>query len=97
MPHKNFLTEEEQKQLYLVHHMHHLKSSKTAKHELHHCFLYTRKNMRGERYQIKHLVSSGKLYHILNKEFSGTLYDHLDNKLIIKSVKIKGKNYSIIK
>jgi hypothetical protein len=43
--HQNLLSEKEQQKLYQVHHMHHLKtpSDKNARHELHHCFLFSKK------------------------------------------------------
>jgi len=95
--HKNLLTEKEQKRLYLVHHMHHLKFTEGTRHELHHCFLFSERNMKGNKFQIKHHVSSGKLFHVLDKNFSGKLYDHENRAFKIVVKKIWSKNWSIIK
>ena len=68
--HQNLISEQEQAKLYLVHHMHHLKSFFGAKHELHHCFLYSQKDMKGEKFEIKHfLPKNGRLLHVLDKFF----------------------------
>jgi hypothetical protein len=93
---KDLLTEREQKKLYLVHHMHHLESAKGARHELHHCFLFSEKNMEEDKYQMKHIISEGKLFHVLDKNFSGKLYDHKNRtfKIIVK--KLRDKKWSII-
>jgi len=93
----NLLTENEQKRLYLVHHMHHVKSGKIAQHELHHCFLFSEKNMRGNKYALRHLLDGEKLHHVLDKKFSGKLYDHLNRAFKIIPVKIKNKEFSVIK
>ena len=69
--HRDLISEQDQAKLYLVHHMHHLKSFFGAKHELHHCFLYSQKDMKGEKFEIKHfLLKNGRLLHILDKKFS---------------------------
>ncbi|MDO8265072.1 MAG: hypothetical protein Q7T34_01735 [Candidatus Parcubacteria bacterium] len=95
--HKNLLTEENQTRLYLVHHMHHMESGKgKAAHELHHCFLYSQKNKKGEKYRIKHLITGSRLLHILDIPFSGTLYDHLNNPFNIIFLLVKKKKYSVL-
>ena len=95
--HQNLISEQEQAKLYLVHHMHHLKSFFGAKHELHHCFLYSQKDMKGEKFEIKHfLLKNGRLLHILDKKFSGTIFDHANNAFEIKTEEIGGKDYSIV-
>ena len=96
--HPDLLTEKEQERFYLVHHMHHLISGKEdSKHELHHCFLFSRKNMRGTKYEMKHLVLDRKLYHVLKKLYSGVLFDHLNRSFKINIIEIGGKKYSIVK
>ena len=95
---KNLLTEQEQKKLYAVHHMHHFKTGKNGcGHDLHHCFLFAQKNMTGDKYAIKHLIANQKLYHILNKSFLGFLYDHLNDSFRIVAAKINEKSYSVFK
>lgn len=94
--HKNLLTEKEQEHLYFIHHMHHLESHQSALHELHHCFLFSERNMKGDRYRIKHHISNGKLFHILDKTFSGKLYDHKNRAFKIVVKKIINKNQSVI-
>lgn len=84
--------------LYLIHHLHHFKSGKgRAIHEIHHCFLFSKKNERGEKFKVKHLLRGNKLYHILDKNFSGILFDHANNSYKIIFQKIKGVNYPLIK
>ncbi|MFH0852192.1 MAG: hypothetical protein V1845_01110 [bacterium] len=93
--HKNLLSEKEQTRLYFVHHMHHLKSRQNARHELHHCFLFSQKNMKGERYQIKHLLSGNKLSHVLDRTFSGKLYDHQNRAFKIVKKRTFGKTEAV--
>lgn len=84
--------------LYLIHHLHHLKSEKDGIiHEIHHCFLFSKKNGRGEKFKVKHLLKGNRLYHILDKDFSGILFDHANNSYNIISQKIGGVNYPLIK
>jgi hypothetical protein len=95
--HQNLLTEKDQIKLYWVHHMHHLKTDKGGvAHELHHCFLYSQKNEKGEKYRIKHLMTKGKLLHVLQKPFSGKLYDHLNYPLKMTVSRIGKKEHSIL-
>jgi len=95
---ENLLTEQEQKKLYAVHHMHHFKAGKNGcSHDLHHCFLFTQKNMAGNKYNIKHLLSDGKLYHVLAQPFSGILYDHLNKPFKTVNIKIRRKTCSVLK
>lgn len=84
--------------LYLIHHLHHFKSARSrAIHEIHHCFLFSKKNLKGEKFKVKHLLKRNKLYHILDKDFSGTLFDHANNSYKIISKKIGDLNYPLIK
>lgn len=95
--HCDLISEQDQAKLYLVHHMHHLKNLFGVKHELHHCFLYSEKDLKGERFQIRHfLPKNGRLLHILDKNFSGILFDHANNAFEIKTEKIDGKDCSIV-
>ena len=94
--HQNLLTEKDQKILYLVHHMHHFKRGESIQHEIHHCPLFSEKDMKGEKYRIKHLLVKGKLFHILDKLFFGFLYDHLNNSFKIAIKKKKNKKYSVL-
>lgn len=97
MPQKNLLTEEEQKRLYLVHHMHHFQDrNKKVIHDLHHCYLFTKKGMKGERFRMKHLLVKNNLFHVLDKSFVGFLYDHKNNRFKIAERKIGDKKYSIV-
>ena len=53
--------------------------------------------MKGEKFEIKHfLLKNGRLLHILDKKFSGTLFDHANNAFEIKTEEIGGKDYSIV-
>lgn len=82
--------------LYLIHHMHHFKSGKGAEHELHHCFLFEKKNMAGKKYPVVHIALKNKLFHCLKGDFDGKLYDHANNVFVIIRKKINGKRISAI-
>lgn len=84
--------------LYLIHHLHHYKT-KDGKvvHKTHHCFLFSKKNEKGEKFKIKHLLYRNKLYHILEENFSGVFFDHANNSYKIFSQKIGRINYFLIK
>jgi hypothetical protein len=71
--------------LYLVHHMHHIKRGDKIEHELHHCPLYSKKSMQGQRYQIEHCLVGDKVIHRIKEQFTGKLYDHANNAYLIKN------------
>jgi hypothetical protein len=85
------------KKLYSIHHMHHFESGKKIEHELHHCFLFERKNMAGRKYSVNHEKVKNKLFHCVDRDFEGKLYDHANNAYEIRSRKIDGKRISAIK
>lgn len=93
--HKN-KTEDKYNRLYLLHHMHHFASKNSAKHELHHCFLYSKKNQKGQKFIIKHVTGNSMVLHAINKDCSGCLYDHANHEFKIKKIKIKNRDYFII-
>ena len=71
--------------------MHHFKSGKTVEHELHHCFLFSQKNMNGKKYNIIHKFYKNKIYHCISRIYTGTLYDHANNSYKIREKKINNK------
>jgi hypothetical protein len=89
--------DDEYKKLYLIHHMHHFQSGKNIKHELHHCFLFARKSMKGKKYLIIHKIAKKELLHCISGNFEGRLYDHANNAYIIVKKKIDGRGISAIK
>jgi len=82
--------------LYLLHHMHHFHSGKNIEHELHHCFLFKKKGMKGKKYSIIHRVVKNKLLHCILGNFEGKLYDHVNNTYFINRKLINGKRTSTI-
>jgi hypothetical protein len=94
---ENLLNEKDQEKLYLLHHMHHFESGKGVVHDLHHCDLFSQKNMRGSKLQIKHLLIGKKLFHVLNTKHIGHLYDHNNNEFEIKEKNIDDIIYYVIK
>ncbi len=96
MQHKNLLTEVEQERLYLIHHMHHLEDSNEVIHELHHCFLFSKPDMQGEKFSVDHLFLKNKLYHILDRKAPQTLFDHANNNFSILEVEIDNKEYCVV-
>jgi hypothetical protein len=85
------------KKLYFIHHMHHFESGKDIEHELHHCFLFEKKNMAGKKYSVIHKAVKNKLFHCIDCDFEGKLYDHANNTFEISKKKIDGKRISAIK
>lgn len=77
--------------LYSIHHMHHFWSKKGACHELHHCYLFEKKNKQGKKYCVVHRIFSDKVYHCLANEFEGWLFDHTNKAYKIVKKIIKGK------
>lgn len=77
--------------LYLIHHMHHFKVSSKVVHKLHHCFLFSQKNMRGKKHSVIHKLYKDEVYHCLSEKFVGTLYDHADNVFKIEPRKLGTK------
>lgn len=83
---KKFLSATENKKqlkLYLIHHMHHFKVGGDVEHELHHCFLFSQKDMKDKKYSIIHQLYKNKIYHCLSEKFEGVLYDHINNTIKI--------------
>jgi len=74
---------DEQEKLYLIHHMHHFKDGQNVNHELHHCFLFSKKNMRGGRYSVIHKRNKNDVFHCIDAQFEGVLYDHKNNSFKI--------------
>jgi len=70
--------------LYLIHHMHHFGKRARVRHELHHCFLFSQKKMKGKKYNIVHKLYKDNFFHCLNQKFKGVLYDHVGNSFLIK-------------
>jgi len=84
--------------LYLIHHIHHYVDKKgKVSHEIHHCFLFSKKNLGGNKFKIKHLVIKNKLYHVLEKKFVGILYDHWGNPYKIINEETESTKYSLVK
>ncbi|MCX6726037.1 MAG: hypothetical protein NT052_01835 [Candidatus Shapirobacteria bacterium] len=79
---KKFLStveDDEDLKLYLIHHMHHFRIGSDMGHELHHCFLFSQKKMKGKKYSIVHKLYEDEAYHCLAEKFEGILYDHANN------------------
>lgn len=74
--------------VYLIHHMHHFGSTNRIAHELHHCFLFEKKNMKGRKYSVVHETHKGNIYHCVSRGFEGVLFDHKNNMFNIRKRKI---------
>ena len=86
MRHQDLISEKDQEKLYLIHHMHHYQNGSNAVHELHHCPLFSEKEMKGKKYSIAHLLIDEKLYHILDRKPESVLYDHANNSFPTKTL-----------
>jgi len=97
MRHKDLISEKDQEEsgLYFVHHMHHYEAKEEAVHEVHHCPLFSKKDMKGEQYSLNHLLLDGKLYHVLDRKPVGVLYDHTNRGYKIKEIRINNKKYYV--
>jgi hypothetical protein len=89
-------TDDKYEKLYLLHHMHHFQPGKNVEHELHHCFLFEKKNMKGKKFKIVHKKIRNRLLHCVAGNFEGKLYDHASNAYIIRKRKINGNGASEI-
>jgi hypothetical protein len=90
-------TDDKYEDLYLLHHMHHFKSGKNIEHELHHCFLFEKKNMKGKKYSIRHRFVGRRLLHCVTDIFEGKLYDHRNNQFMVELININDKKLAVIK
>lgn len=97
MKHHNLLNEVDQERLYLIHHMHHYGEDNKIFHELHHCFLFSKKGMKGNKYSVDHLWRDDKLFHIIvENNPPGILYDHIDNSFNIEKLNLDHKKFSVV-
>ena len=83
--------------LYLIHHMHHFKVGSDVGHELHHCFLFSQKDMKGKKYHVIHKFYKNNCFHCLKEKFKGILYDHAGNSFSIKSKRLGRQTVGEIK
>lgn len=93
--------DKETTRLYQLHHMHHFNKNKRVAHEIHHCYVFLKKDMSGKKYEIYHILEKSHLWHCLKlktgKIAPTTVYDHAKRVYKIKPIKIYGKtHYRII-
>lgn len=99
---KSIKESEKEDKLYRLHHMHHFLKNKKVTHEIHHCFVFGEKQMRGEKFEVYHFVSGKDVFHCLrlNKKDAmppAVVYDHADRKYKITPLTIYGKQvYKVI-
>lgn len=86
--------------LYLAHHMHENPKNLLNMEELHHCDLFTEKDMKGEVYIQKHVKNGKKLLHAIDtddiKSVPKSLHGHLGNEFKISKKTIDDKKYAIL-
>lgn len=98
--HKECMNILDEKTCYLIHHMHHYEKTNRVEHELHHCYLFSKKDMKGERYKIAHRLIKNKLYHILDKICDKKIdfvFDHQNYKYNVNYLKYDNQCYFFIK
>ncbi len=85
--------------IYLIHHMHPPKRAEDME-ELHHCFLFEKKRLKGNKFTQKHVKDGKKFRHALDiKDLTlapEAVYDHLNNKFSIGVKTIKDIKYACI-
>jgi hypothetical protein len=96
---KHKVPKAEQDWVYLIHHFHQPKKAEDME-TLHHCFMWEKKNLKGTKYEQKH-VKDGKVFqHVLKiKDVDlapKTVFDHLNNAFSITVKEIKDKKYAVI-
>lgn len=79
--------------LYGLHHMHHFEKGDEIVHELHHCFLFEKKNMKGRKFIISHEKIGSEVYHVVSPHVEGKLYDHANNVYEIKKIQVDDKEF----
>jgi len=89
----------EQDWIYLIHHMHQPKKESEME-ILHHCELYEKKDMKGIKFQQKH-IKDGKIFqHVLDIEdiskMPKIVYDHLNNGFKVKIKEINKIEYAVL-
>jgi len=91
----------EQDWIYLIHHMH--PPTKAEEMEtIHHCYLYSKKNLKGKRYEQMHVKDGDLFQHVLKikekdlDKAPKVVYDHLNNGFKIVVKKISKKKYAVI-
>ena len=89
----------EQDFIYLLHHFHPPKKASEME-EVHHCIMFQKKNMKGEKYEQKHVKDSKVFWHALDikniEEAPEVVYDHLNNGFKITIKEISKVKYAII-
>lgn len=96
---KNKVPLAEQDWIYLTHHMHQPEKEEDME-ILHHCYLYSKKGLKGEEYSQKHVKDKKVFQHVLDikntDEVPAVVYDHLNNVFKIKVMEINKKSYAVI-
>jgi hypothetical protein len=91
----------EQDWIYLIHHMHPPKKESEME-TIHHCFLYSQKNLKGKRFTQKHVKENKVFQHVLDikenevDKAPDVVYDHLNNGFKIVKREIGKKKYAVI-
>jgi hypothetical protein len=93
---KNF-PDDEPKKIYQIHHLHHFLKGQYIKHEIHHCFLFSEKNMKGKKFRVFHKIQGKNFWHcVAGVSKINKLYDHRNNIYRIGKIKIGNKDFFII-
>jgi len=95
---KHKVPKQEQDWIYLIHHLH--PPQKASEMEtVHHCYLYSQKNLRGKRYEQKHVKEGNLFTHVLDVDVDKApevVYDHLNNGFKISIKEINNEQYAVI-
>jgi len=89
----------EQDWIYLIHHMHPPKKASEME-TLHHCWLYSKKKLKGKRYEQIHVKDGEVFQHVLKidkiENAPEVVYDHLNNNFKIVAKDIGKGKYAVI-
>ena len=77
--------------VYSLHHMHHFKTGRGLRHEVHHCPLFSRPGLKGKIFTIIHVTDKNGIRHCVKEKFTGFAYDHAGKRYQIKKSRHKNK------
>ena len=89
----------EQDWIYLIHHLH-IPEKGTGIETVHHCFMFDKKNMKGNKFAQKHVRDKKLIQHVLDTKdldnAPSVVYDHLNNGFKVKIKTIEKKKYAVL-
>jgi len=96
---KHKVPKAEQEYVYLIHHLHAPKKAEEIE-IVHHCIMHEKKNLKGKKYEQKHVKDAKVFWHALDikdaEKAPEVVYDHLNNGFKIRIMEIDKVKHAII-